>query len=75
MSNSYSKFTTSFPVMEHFYTIQGEGENTGKPAYFIRLAGCDVLVSHLAHGVPMGGGLEYTDELTLTHAMEGRQEM
>lgn len=28
--------------MEHFYTIQGEGENTGKPAYFVRLGGCDV---------------------------------
>ena len=28
--------------MEHFYTIQGEGYNTGKPAYFIRLGGCDV---------------------------------
>lgn len=28
--------------MEHFYTIQGEGANTGKPAYFLRLGGCDV---------------------------------
>lgn len=30
------------PVMEHFYTLQGEGMHTGKAAYFIRLAGCDV---------------------------------
>lgn len=30
------------PVMEHFYTLQGEGAWTGTPAYFIRLAGCDV---------------------------------
>lgn len=30
------------PVMEAFYTIQGEGANSGKAAYFIRLAGCDV---------------------------------
>jgi len=30
------------PVMEHFYTIQGEGYHQGKAAYFIRLAGCDV---------------------------------
>lgn len=30
------------PVMEHFYTIQGEGFHSGKAAYFIRLAGCDV---------------------------------
>jgi organic radical activating enzyme len=30
------------PVMEDFYTIQGEGGNTGYAAYFIRLGGCDV---------------------------------
>ncbi|WP_312321644.1 7-carboxy-7-deazaguanine synthase QueE [Soonwooa sp.] len=30
------------PVMEHFYTIQGEGFHAGKAAYFIRLGGCDV---------------------------------
>ncbi|KXX66982.1 7-carboxy-7-deazaguanine synthase QueE [Flammeovirga sp. SJP92] len=32
----------SLPVMEAFYTIQGEGAYTGQAAYFIRLAGCDV---------------------------------
>ena len=32
----------SLPVMEAFYTIQGEGFHQGKAAYFIRLAGCDV---------------------------------
>ncbi len=30
------------PLMEHFYTIQGEGFHQGKAAYFIRLGGCDV---------------------------------
>lgn len=30
------------PLVEDFYTIQGEGYHTGKPAYFIRLGGCDV---------------------------------
>lgn len=30
------------PVMEHFYTLQGEGMYAGKAAYFIRLGGCDV---------------------------------
>lgn len=30
------------PIMEDFYTIQGEGFNTGKAAYFIRIGGCDV---------------------------------
>jgi organic radical activating enzyme len=34
--------TTSLPVMEHFYTLQGEGFHQGKAAYFIRLGGCDV---------------------------------
>lgn len=33
---------THLPLMEHFYTIQGEGAFTGIAAYFIRLAGCDV---------------------------------
>jgi len=28
--------------MEHFYTIQGEGCHSGKPAYFVRTGGCDV---------------------------------
>ncbi|WP_229728757.1 7-carboxy-7-deazaguanine synthase QueE [Hymenobacter glacieicola] len=32
----------TLPVMEQFYTIQGEGYNTGRAAYFIRLGGCDV---------------------------------
>src|ERR1700741_69212 len=30
------------PLMEEFYTIQGEGYNSGKAAYFIRIGGCDV---------------------------------
>ncbi len=32
----------ALPVMEHFYTIQGEGYYQGSAAYFIRLGGCDV---------------------------------
>ena len=34
--------SSSLPVMEHFYSLQGEGANAGKAAYFIRLGGCDV---------------------------------
>lgn len=30
------------PIMEDFYTIQGEGAKSGQPAYFIRIGGCDV---------------------------------
>ena len=35
-------FLTKLPVMEKFYTIQGEGHYSGQPFYFIRLGGCDV---------------------------------
>lgn len=42
IQSKISAGTASLPVMEHFYTIQGEGVHQGKAAYFIRLAGCDV---------------------------------
>jgi len=53
-------------------TAEGEA-----PALYLsrQLNKTGVKATRIAHGVPMGGGLEYTDELTLTHAMEGRQEM
>jgi 7-carboxy-7-deazaguanine synthase len=31
-----------YPIVEHFYTLQGEGCYSGQAAYFIRLGGCDV---------------------------------
>ena len=34
--------SSRLPLMEAFYTIQGEGHFSGTPAYFIRLGGCDV---------------------------------
>jgi organic radical activating enzyme len=43
--NNYIKILDNgrlLPLVEDFYTIQGEGFNAGKPAYFIRLGGCDV---------------------------------
>ena len=42
MSNQVPEDGTLLPLMEEFYTIQGEGYHTGKAAYFIRLGGCDV---------------------------------
>lgn len=45
-SNSFEKSAiragTVLPLMEEFYTIQGEGYHSGKAAYFIRIGGCDV---------------------------------
>ena len=48
-----------------------EGQST---AYYLtdRLAGCDVSVTRLAHGVPVGGELDYLDEGTLAAAMKAR---
>ena len=42
MNQPISISTQLLPVMEHFYTIQGEGFHQGRAAYFVRLGGCDV---------------------------------
>jgi len=48
-----------------------EGEAT---CLFIKKQLKDIKVTRLAHGLPMGADIEYADEQTLTHAMEGRRE-
>jgi organic radical activating enzyme len=40
--STITEIQTTLPVMEAFYTLQGEGFHQGKAAYFIRLGGCDV---------------------------------
>ena len=40
--NTTKKDEESLPIMEAFYTLQGEGNYQGSAAYFIRLGGCDV---------------------------------
>ena len=42
MELSGTTVTATLPVMEAFYTIQGEGFHQGRAAYFIRLGGCNV---------------------------------
>jgi recombination protein RecR len=51
-----------------------EGEST---ALYLqrRLMGETVKLTRLARGLPVGGDLEYTDEITLGRALEGRQEL
>jgi recombination protein RecR len=51
-----------------------EGEST---ALYLqrRLAGTEVRLTRLARGLPVGGDLEYTDEITLGRALEGREEL
>jgi 7-carboxy-7-deazaguanine synthase len=40
--NSAEQKPVKLPVMEHFYTIQGEGYHQGRASYFVRLGGCEV---------------------------------
>jgi len=40
-----------------------------------RLTAKGAKVTRIAHGLPAGSGLEFADELTLSHALEGRREM
>ena len=51
-----------------------EGEAT---AHFIKesLHGSGVVVTRIAHGVPLGGELEYIDGGTIAHALQGRQSV
>lgn len=42
MMEQLPDLSVQYPLMEHFYTLQGEGFHQGKAAYFLRLAGCDV---------------------------------
>ncbi len=51
-----------------------EGEATA--LYLARqLAPTGVAVTRIAHGVPMGSGLEFADDVTLTHALQGRTKL
>lgn len=51
-----------------------EGEATAMYiARLIKPAG--IKVTRIAHGLPVGGDLEYADEVTLLKAMEGRREL
>lgn len=54
--------------------LTAEGEATA--LYLSRELGArGIRVTRIAHGVPMGGGLEFADDLTLSHALEGRKQM
>jgi recombination protein RecR len=51
-----------------------EGENTASYIHH-QLLGEGLKVTRLARGLPVGGDLEYTDEVTLARAFEGRRVM
>ena len=63
------------PVKEVILALGTDVEGDATSFYLAkRLASAKVKVTRIAHGLPAGSGLEFADELTLSHALEGRRE-
>jgi len=70
------KRLSSEPVKEIVIALGTDVEGDATSFYLAkRLAGKNVKITRIAHGLPAGAGLEFADELTLSHALEGRREM
>ena len=67
-----SEITPDEVILATNPTVEGEAT-----AYYIseRARSAEITVSRIAHGVPLGGELEYTDANTLAHALSGRTVM
>jgi recombination protein RecR len=64
------------PIREVVLALPTDVEGDATSFYLAkRFAGRGIKVTRLAYGLPAGSGLEYTDELTLTRALEGRREL
>ncbi len=67
---------TEGPVREVIMATNPNLEGEATAMYIAKLLKpFDVKVTRLAHGIPVGGDLEYADEVTLTRALEGRHEI
>lgn len=64
------------PVRELILALGTDVEGEATSHYLARrLARPGLRITRIAHGLPAGTGLEYADELTLGHALQGRREM
>lgn len=64
------------PVKEIVIALGTDVEGDATSNYLAkRLARAGLKITRIAHGLPAGSGLEFADELTLTHALAGRREM
>ncbi len=64
------------PVKEVILATNPRVEGEATAMYLSKLIKpLGILVTRIAHGIPVGGDLEYTDEITLTKALEGRREL
>lgn len=67
---------TSEPVEEVIIATNPNIEGEATAMYLSKLLKpMGIKVSRIAHGIPVGGDLEYADEVTLTKALEGRREI
>ncbi len=64
------------PVAEIVIALGTDVEGDATSNYLAkRLARPGLKITRIAHGLPAGSGLEFADELTLTHALAGRREI
>lgn len=64
------------PIQEVIVALGTDVEGDATSHYLAkRLGARGVKVTRIAHGLPVGSGLEFADELTLSRALEGRREM
>lgn len=64
------------PVKEVIFALGGDVEGDATAHYLARRLGARGLrTTRLAQGLPVGGGLEFADELTLGRALDGRREL
>lgn len=64
------------PVKEVILATDPDVEGEATAMYLARLIKpLEIKVTRIAHGMPVGGDLEYVDEVTLTKALEGRREL
>jgi recombination protein RecR len=67
---------TAGPVQELIIALPSDVEGDATSYYLNKLfAPRGTRVSRIAHGLPVGSGLEFADELTLSRALEGRREI
>lgn len=70
------KRLTTEPIKEVIIALGTDVEGDATSHYLAkRLARAGLTVSRIAHGLPAGSGLEFADEVTLSHALSGRREM
>jgi recombination protein RecR len=64
------------PIQEVILALGTDVEGDATSYYLAkRLAAAGIKVTRIAHGLPAGSGLEFADDLTLSHALAGRREL